>query len=239
MWQGCGNAERSQGLGSQQSGGHGDWFECRWSGLGLTLLVGFTGIRLLGCSCSVTSRHSGASVHCPHASGGSNPHAQGLKNAQVYLYCVRGRSLAKAHVASSLGVGLEGTSVSFQVAQNVDLYTGDPNLGLELFEAAGDIFFNGAWEREEGMSFYRSLPLAVTTGNRKVELQLQLCNKLVALLATLEKPQEGLEFAYMALALSITLGDRLNERVAYHRLAALHHRLGHDKLAEHFYLKAL
>ena len=57
-------------------------------------------------------------------------------------------------VATSLGVGLEGTSVSFQVAQNVDLYTGNPNLGLELFEAAGDIF-NGAWEREEGMSFYR------------------------------------------------------------------------------------
>ena len=46
----------------------------------------------------------------------------------------------------------------------------------------------------------------MTMGNRKVELQLQLCNKLVALLATLEKPQEGLEFAYMALALSITLG---------------------------------
>uniref|UniRef100_UPI0010A2194B SH3 domain and tetratricopeptide repeat-containing protein 1-like n=1 Tax=Macaca mulatta TaxID=9544 RepID=UPI0010A2194B len=42
-----------------------------------------------------------------------------------------------------------------QVAQNVALYTGDPNLGLELFEAAGDIFFNGAWEREEGLSFYR------------------------------------------------------------------------------------
>lgn len=36
-----------------------------------------------------------------------------------------------------------------------------------------------------------------------------------------------------------TLGDRLNERVAYHRLAALHHRLGHGELAEHFYLKAL
>ncbi|XP_072874041.1 SH3 domain and tetratricopeptide repeat-containing protein 1-like [Chlorocebus sabaeus] len=76
-------------------------------------------------------------------------------------------------------------------------------------------------------------------GNRKVELQLQLCNKLVALLATLEKPQEGLEFAYVALALRITLGDRLNEHVAYHRLATLHHRLGHGKLAEHFYLKTL
>ena len=43
---------------------------------------------------------------------------------------------------------------------------------------------------------------AVTTGNCKAELW--LCNKLVALLATLDEPQEGLEFAHMALALSIT-----------------------------------
>ncbi|XP_077850318.1 SH3 domain and tetratricopeptide repeat-containing protein 1-like isoform X2 [Macaca mulatta] len=79
----------------------------------------------------------------------------------------------------------------------------------------------------------------MTTGNRKAALQLQLCNKLVALLATLENPQECLEFAYVALALSITLGDQLNERMAYHRLAALHHQLGHGKLAKHFYLKVL
>ncbi|XP_030790048.1 SH3 domain and tetratricopeptide repeat-containing protein 1-like isoform X3 [Rhinopithecus roxellana] len=81
-----------------------------------------------------------------------------------------------------------------------------PQPGVELFEAAGDIFFNGAWEREKAMSFYqdRALPLAVTTGNRKAEPQ--LCNKLVAMLATLEEPQEGLEVAHMALALSITLG---------------------------------
>ncbi|XP_014644400.1 PREDICTED: SH3 domain and tetratricopeptide repeat-containing protein 1 [Ceratotherium simum simum] len=126
-----------------------------------------------------------------------------------------------------------------QVAQNAALYTGDPNLGLELFEAAGDIFFNGSWEREKAVSFYRdrALPLAVTTGNQEAELR--LCNKLVALLAELEEPREGLEFAHVALALSISLGDRLNERVAYHRLATLHHRLGHGELAEHFYLKAL
>ncbi|XP_045429925.1 SH3 domain and tetratricopeptide repeat-containing protein 1 [Pipistrellus kuhlii] len=126
-----------------------------------------------------------------------------------------------------------------QVAQDAALYTGDPNLGLELFEAAGDIFFNGAWEREKAVSFYRdrALPLAVTTGNQEAELR--LCNKLVALLAELGLQQEGLEFAHMALALSITLGDRLNERVAYHRLAGLHQRLRHAELAEHFYLKAL
>ncbi|XP_033088611.1 SH3 domain and tetratricopeptide repeat-containing protein 1-like isoform X2 [Trachypithecus francoisi] len=76
-------------------------------------------------------------------------------------------------------------------------------------------------------------------GNRKVEPQLQLCIKLVALLAMLEEPQEGLVVAHMALALNITLGDRLNEHMAYHRLAALHHLLGLGTLAEHFYLKAL
>lgn len=126
-----------------------------------------------------------------------------------------------------------------QVAQNAALYTGDPKLGLELFEAAGDIFFNGTWEREKAVSFYRdqALPLAVTVGDQEAELR--LCNKLVALLSALEAPQEGLEFAHEALALSITLGDRLNERVAYHRLATLHHRLGHGELAEHFFLKAL
>ncbi|XP_041492123.1 SH3 domain and tetratricopeptide repeat-containing protein 1 [Microtus oregoni] len=126
-----------------------------------------------------------------------------------------------------------------QVAQNAALCTGDPKLGLELFEAAGDIFFNGSWEREKAVSFYRdrALPLAVTVGDQEAELR--LCNKLVALLSALEAPQEGLEFAHEALGLSITLGDRLNERVAYHRLATLHHRLGHGELAEHFFLKAL
>ena len=57
--------------------------------------------------------------------------------------------------ATSPGVGLEGTSASFQVAQNVVLYTGDSNLGWNCYEAAGDIFFNGAWEREKSVSFYQ------------------------------------------------------------------------------------
>ena len=38
---------------------------------------------------------------------------------------------------------------------------------------------------------------------------------------------------------SASPGDQLNQRVACHRLAALHRRLGHSELAEHFYLKAL
>jgi len=44
---------------------------------------------------------------------------------------------------------------AFQVAQDAALHTGDANLGMELFEAAGDIFFNGTWEKEKAVTFYR------------------------------------------------------------------------------------
>ncbi|XP_009918205.1 SH3 domain and tetratricopeptide repeat-containing protein 1 [Haliaeetus albicilla] len=126
-----------------------------------------------------------------------------------------------------------------QVAQDAALYTGDPNLGMELFEAAGDIFFNGTWEKEKAVTFYRdrALPLAVQTGNKNTELR--LCNKLVELLVNLKTYEESLEYARASLMLSVNLGNQLNERIAYHRLAAIHHHLGHCELAEHFYLKAL
>ncbi|XP_010114930.1 PREDICTED: SH3 domain and tetratricopeptide repeat-containing protein 1 [Chlamydotis macqueenii] len=126
-----------------------------------------------------------------------------------------------------------------QVAQDAALHTGDPNLGMELFEAAGDIFFNGTWEKEKAVTFYRdrALPLAVKTGNKNAELR--LCNKLVELLVNLKVYEESLEYARASLRLSVSLGNQLNERIAYHRLAAIHHHLGHCELAEHFYLKAL
>ncbi|XP_009934678.2 SH3 domain and tetratricopeptide repeat-containing protein 1 isoform X1 [Opisthocomus hoazin] len=126
-----------------------------------------------------------------------------------------------------------------QVAQDAALHTGDANLGMELFEAAGDIFFNGTWEKEKAVTFYRdrALPLAVKTGNKNTELR--LCNKLVELLMNLKVYEESLEYARVSLMLSVSLGNRLNERIAYHRLAAIHHHLGHCELAEHFYLKAL
>nr|XP_037864637.1 SH3 domain and tetratricopeptide repeat-containing protein 1-like [Chlorocebus sabaeus] len=104
------------------------------------------------------------------------------------------------------------------VAQNVALYTGDPNLGLELFKAAGNIFFNEAWEWEKVVSFYRSTELCRGPG---------VAGAWEAP-STSSSSEEG-----------AGQGDRLNEHVAYHRLAALHHRLGHGELAEHFHLKAL
>ncbi|XP_053560148.1 SH3 domain and tetratricopeptide repeat-containing protein 1 isoform X2 [Bombina bombina] len=90
-----------------------------------------------------------------------------------------------------------------QVAQNVALNTGDPSLGMELFEAAGDIFLNGTSDRDKAISFYRerALPLAVKTENLSVELRLS--NKLTELLMNKKSYEESLEHAKTALALSV------------------------------------
>ncbi|KAM4612407.1 SH3 domain and tetratricopeptide repeat-containing protein 1 [Polymixia lowei] len=126
-----------------------------------------------------------------------------------------------------------------QVAQDVGLSTGDTNFILKLLEAAGDVFFNSSQDRDKAVCFYRdrALPIAVKTGS--VGTRLRLSNKLVELMLSLKLYGEAVEFAQITLDISIALGERLNERVAYHRLANLYHCLGQFELAEHYYLKTL
>ncbi|XP_007432419.1 SH3 domain and tetratricopeptide repeat-containing protein 1 isoform X2 [Python bivittatus] len=133
----------------------------------------------------------------------------------------------------------ELVDVYIQVAHNAALCTRDPNLEMEMLEASGDIFFNGDWEKERAAPFYRdkALPLAVKAKNSSAELR--LFNKLVGLFLTLQKYDECLGYAQTSLMLSVNLGDQLSERVAYHRLAVIHHHLGQCELAEHFFLKAV
>ncbi|CAB1345517.1 unnamed protein product [Coregonus sp. 'balchen'] len=137
-----------------------------------------------------------------------------------------------------------------QVAQDVGLSTGDTHFILQLLEAAGDVFFNSSTEREKAVCFYgvgrrrthcfygdRALPIAVRTSN--TEVRLRLSNKLVELLLQMKLYGEAVEYALTALDISVQLGNRLNERVAFHRLATLYHCLGQFELAEHHYLKTL
>ncbi|XP_032080512.1 SH3 domain and tetratricopeptide repeat-containing protein 1 isoform X2 [Thamnophis elegans] len=133
----------------------------------------------------------------------------------------------------------ELVDVYIQVAHNAALSSRDPNLEMEMLEASGDIFFNGDWEKEKAAPFYRdkALPLAVKAKNSSAELR--LFNKLVGLFLTLRKYEECLGYAQASLMLSVDLGDQLSERVAYHRLAVIHHHLGQCELAEHFFLKAV
>uniref|UniRef100_A0A8K9XWB9 SH3 domain-containing protein n=1 Tax=Oncorhynchus mykiss TaxID=8022 RepID=A0A8K9XWB9_ONCMY len=126
-----------------------------------------------------------------------------------------------------------------QVAQDVGVSTGDTHFILQLLEAAGDVFFNSSTEREKAVCFYgdRALPIAVKTSS--TEVRLRLSNKLVELLLQMKLYGEAVEYAQTALDISVKLGNRLNERVAFHRLATLYHCLGQFELAEHYYLKAL
>ncbi|XP_072352064.1 SH3 domain and tetratricopeptide repeat-containing protein 1 isoform X1 [Scyliorhinus torazame] len=126
-----------------------------------------------------------------------------------------------------------------QVAQDAAMSTEKLEFAMEIFEAVGDVYFNGSRDQEKAISFFRdrALPLAVKVENAKVELR--LCNKLTELLLHAKMYVEALEYAQTALTRSVTLGDTLNERVTYHRLAIVHQSLGQCELAEHFYLKAL
>ncbi|XP_060633980.2 SH3 domain and tetratricopeptide repeat-containing protein 1 isoform X1 [Anolis sagrei] len=126
-----------------------------------------------------------------------------------------------------------------QAAQNAAICIQDPNLEMKLFEASGDIFFNGDWEREKAIAFYKdkALPLAIKTNNSNAELR--LVNKLVELLLNLQAYEECLEYARASLMLSVHLGNHLSERLAYHRLAVIYRHLGQCELTEHFFLKAL
>ncbi|XP_026155124.1 SH3 domain and tetratricopeptide repeat-containing protein 1 [Mastacembelus armatus] len=126
-----------------------------------------------------------------------------------------------------------------QVAQDTALSTGDTRFILKLLEAAGDIFFNSCKDREKAITFYRDRALPITVKTDSVPTRLRLCNKLTEVMLSLKLYREAVEFAQTALDISITLGDCLNERVACHRLASLHHCLEQHELAEHYYLKTL
>ncbi|XP_049608312.1 LOW QUALITY PROTEIN: SH3 domain and tetratricopeptide repeat-containing protein 1 [Syngnathus scovelli] len=128
-----------------------------------------------------------------------------------------------------------------QVALNVALSTGDNKFILKMQEAAGDIFFNSRHDQDKAIIYYTgydgALPMADRCG--AVSSRLRLCNKLAEVMFQLQLYGEALEFAHSALEISVKLGEVLNERVAYHRLASLYHRLGQCELAEHYYLKTL
>ncbi|XP_033073028.1 SH3 domain and tetratricopeptide repeat-containing protein 1-like [Trachypithecus francoisi] len=85
-----------------------------------------------------------------------------------------------------------------QVARNVVLYTGDSNLGWSCLRQL---------ETSSSMGPGSGRKLCPSTSDYgQPQGEPQLCNKPVVLLATLEEPQEGLEFVHMVLAVSITLG---------------------------------
>ncbi|KAJ0006485.1 hypothetical protein NQD34_013758 [Periophthalmus magnuspinnatus] len=156
----------------------------------------------------------------------------GLKEKEAYGWLQAGK------IYHLLGQ-TELVDLYIQAAQEVALSTGDTKSILSLLETAGDIFFNSEQDRDKAITFYRDRALPIATKINSVHTRLRLCNKLTELMLNLKIHGDAVEYAQTALDLSISLGERLSERVAYHRLAALYHRLQQSELAEHFYLKTL
>ncbi|XP_030066831.1 SH3 domain and tetratricopeptide repeat-containing protein 2 isoform X2 [Microcaecilia unicolor] len=127
----------------------------------------------------------------------------------------------------------------FQAAIQTALNLQDFVLALHQYEEAGDVFFNGSRKSDRAVAFYRegAIPLAQRLGERQIELR--LCQKLTELQLSLEDYQQALEFAGMAARLSTLVGDRLQELVAFHRLATVYYFLQMYEMAEYCYLKAL
>uniref|UniRef100_A0A3B5BCB0 SH3 domain and tetratricopeptide repeats 1 n=1 Tax=Stegastes partitus TaxID=144197 RepID=A0A3B5BCB0_9TELE len=133
----------------------------------------------------------------------------------------------------------ELVDIYVQAAQDVALSTGDTIFILKLLEAAGDIFFNSCQDRDKAITFYRDRALPIAVKSNSSHTRLRLYNKLTEVMLCLKLYGEAVEFAQAAVDISISLGERLNERVAYHRLASLYHFLEQHELAEHYYLKTL
>uniref|UniRef100_A0A8C8AEJ3 SH3 domain and tetratricopeptide repeats 2 n=1 Tax=Otus sunia TaxID=257818 RepID=A0A8C8AEJ3_9STRI len=127
----------------------------------------------------------------------------------------------------------------FQAAVQTALKRENFSLAMDLYEKAGDTFFNGSRNRDRAVEFYRggAVPLARKLQATKTELR--LFNKLAELQIGLQGYEKALEFATLAARLSIRVGDQLQELVAFHRLATVYYFLHMYEMAEDCYLKTL
>ncbi|NWQ96740.1 S3TC2 protein, partial [Burhinus bistriatus] len=127
----------------------------------------------------------------------------------------------------------------FQAAIQTALKWENFSLAMDLYEKAGDTFFNGSRNRDRAVEFYRggAVPLARKLKSSKTELR--LFNKLTELQIGLQGYEKALEFATLAARLSIRVGDQLQELVAFHRLATVYYFLHMYEMAEDCYLKTL
>lgn len=113
---------------------------------------------------------------------------------------------------------------------------------MKVLEAAGDIFFNSRQDRHKAIHFYRvqrahklhtgihanqsgpglfascvlqdrAMPLAEQSSS--LGTRLRLCNKLTELMLDLKMFGEAVEFAHVALDISITLGTLMTHFSAF------------------------
>ncbi|XP_015731835.1 SH3 domain and tetratricopeptide repeat-containing protein 2 isoform X4 [Coturnix japonica] len=127
----------------------------------------------------------------------------------------------------------------FQAAIETALKAENFSLAMDLYEKAGDNFFNGNRHRDQAVEFYRGGAVPLARKLQAIKTELRLFNKLTELQIGLQGYEKALEFATLAARLSIRVGDQLQELVAFHRLATVYYFLQMYEMAEDCYLKTL
>ncbi|CAM4588862.1 unnamed protein product [Lepidochelys olivacea] len=127
----------------------------------------------------------------------------------------------------------------FQAAIQTALIPGELSVAMDLYEEAGDIFFNGNRNRHRAVEYYRGGAVPLARKLKATRTELRLFNKLAELHIGLQGYEKALEFATLAARLSSSAGDQLQELVAFHRLATVYYFLQIYEMAEDCYLKTL
>ncbi|NXK95478.1 S3TC2 protein, partial [Formicarius rufipectus] len=127
----------------------------------------------------------------------------------------------------------------FQAAIQPALKRENFSLAMDLYEKAGDTFFNGSRNRDRAVEFYRGGAVPLARKLKATKTELRLFNKLAELQIRLQGYEKALEFATLAARLSLRVGDQLQELVAFHRLATVYYFLNMYEMAEDCYLKTL
>ncbi|XP_064243777.1 SH3 domain and tetratricopeptide repeat-containing protein 2 isoform X3 [Passer domesticus] len=127
----------------------------------------------------------------------------------------------------------------FQAAIQTALKGDNFSLAMDLYEKAGDTFFNGSRSRARAVEFYRGGAVPLARKLKATQTELRLFNKLAELQISLQGYEKALEFATLAARLSLRVGDQLQELVAFHRLATAYDLLHMHEMAEDCYLKTL
>ncbi|NXD00333.1 S3TC2 protein, partial [Certhia familiaris] len=127
----------------------------------------------------------------------------------------------------------------FQAAIQTALKGDNFSLAMDLYEKAGDTFFNGSRNRARAVEFYRGGAVPLARKLKATQTELRLFNKLAELQISLQGYEKALEFATLAARLSLRVGDQLQELVAFHRLATAYDSLHMYEMAEDCYLKTL
>uniref|UniRef100_A0A8D2QHI0 SH3 domain-containing protein n=1 Tax=Zonotrichia albicollis TaxID=44394 RepID=A0A8D2QHI0_ZONAL len=97
----------------------------------------------------------------------------------------------------------------FQAAIQTALKGDNFSLAMDLYEKAGDTFFNGSRNRARAVEFYRGGAVPLARKLKATQTELRLFNKLAELQISLQGYEKALEFATLAARLSLRVGESL------------------------------